>query len=197
MLQGDVPSGWWHEHREWQPTQGPCPWTGSPPHVPQALTLWPEEDPVAGLVAVRLSIVLCGAERETCHLGWGPGKIQSSGHGHLAGHLSHSAYPLQTPQHSQHFPRLRGCPALPSCKGSGCPWGWLGTSQPCPTGIPRCAGQASKAGTPLPRHGPLGSASCCSAHSVGRDGASPSPAKSPSRLEWDKEGGSHQPPAPC
>lgn len=113
MLQGDVPSGWWHEHREWQPTQGPCPWTGSPPHVPQALTLWPEEDPVAGLVAVRLSIVLCGAERETCHLGWGPGKIQSPGHVHLAGHLSRSAYPLQTPQHSQHFPRLRGCSSLP------------------------------------------------------------------------------------
>lgn len=39
---------------------GPAP---HPTH-PQALTLWPEEDSIAGLVAVRLSIVLHRAERE-------------------------------------------------------------------------------------------------------------------------------------
>lgn len=41
-----------------------------------------------------------------------------------------------------------------------------------------------RSGTSLPRHGPPGSVSCCSARSVGRDGASPSPEKSPSQLEW-------------
>lgn len=40
----------------------------------QALTLWPEEDPVAGLVAVRLSVVLRRAEREACHWGRGAGE---------------------------------------------------------------------------------------------------------------------------
>lgn len=35
-----------------------------------ALTLRPEEDPVAGLVAVGLSVVLCQAKRQKCHP-WG------------------------------------------------------------------------------------------------------------------------------
>lgn len=177
------------------PHRARAPGLGAHPMCPQALTLGPEEDPIAGLVAVWLSIMLCGTERKTCHLGWGPGKIQCTGHVHLAGHLSCSS-PADTPR----------TPALPQAEGAAPPrpallqrqWvpsGWLGISQPCPTGISRCTGQGSEAGTSLPQHGPLGSVSCCSAHSVGRDGASPSPGKSPSQLEWDK--GGRVTPAPC
>jgi len=90
------------------------------------------------------------------HVTWGrgPGKGQSPGHVPLAGHLSRSAHALQTPAPST--PR-----SPPGCRSS----------------------TAQLHGTSSPRHGPPESVSCCSARSVGRDGASPSPAKSPSRLE--------------
>lgn len=70
-----------------------APGVGAHPVHPQALTLRPKEDPIAGLVAVWLSIVLCRAERKTCHLGWGTGKTQCPGHVHLAGHISCCRHP--------------------------------------------------------------------------------------------------------
>lgn len=169
MLQGDVPSG--HEQRAPYPTC--C----------QALTLWPKEDPVAGLVAVRLSIMLCRAERGVCHLGWGARERPVPRTCHPG--LSPSTHNTPTPP-----PGCRGCfcqpcPAL--LQRQGLPH-QHSTAQPCPMASHMHAAQALRARASLPRHGPPGSVSCCSAHSVGRDGASPSPVKSPSQLQWGQGG---------
>lgn len=102
---------------------------GAAPHPTrlQALTLWPEEDPVAGLVAVRLSIVLRRAEREACHWGRGAGERPVP--------RTHPPYWAPLPLCSS--PEITCTPARP--QGCSC--------QPCPAllqkqGLPNWRGTA-------------------------------------------------------